>query len=77
MVTAGNLLRLLASLSLANGYVLSAKNSNAWSANEFKTVVFFGDSYTDEGRGPYFVMTGGKVPPGWKEPEVSHNIARL
>ena len=67
---------LLALLSLASSRTLSPGNGNGWSEKEFKYAVFFGDSYTDEGRGPYYVMTGGKIPPGWKEPEVRDFMPR-
>jgi phospholipase/lecithinase/hemolysin len=45
---------------------IAATTSAAWTKDSFKHGVYFGDSYTDTGRG----MIGAK-PAGWKEPAVS------
>jgi len=43
-----------------------------WDAENFKSLVTFGDSYTDESRGLYFQSHGGQAPPpGWTGPIVS------
>jgi hypothetical protein len=47
--------------------VIAATTNAAWTKDSFKHGVYFGDSYTDTGRG----MVGTK-PAGWKEPAVSH-----
>ena len=57
---------------------LVAANANAaprddkdWSVKNFKSIVTFGDSYTDENRLGYFINNQGKVPPvGWEQPIV-------
>jgi len=44
---------------------------NVWSLHQFKSLVAFGDSYTDESRLNYFMAHGGLSPPiGWVEPVV-------
>jgi hypothetical protein len=55
--------------SMINGEV-SVNLDAGWTKDSFSTVVFFGDSYTDEGRGFYF-MSGAPKGAGWKEPAVS------
>jgi hypothetical protein len=45
---------------------LAASVNGVWTKDTFKQGVYFGDSYTDTGRG----MMGTK-PPGWTEPAVS------
>ncbi|KAF2243047.1 carbohydrate esterase family 16 protein [Trematosphaeria pertusa] len=40
-----------------------------WQAKDFKTLVAFGDSYTDENRLGYFINHDGSAPPvGWDQP---------
>ncbi|KAJ4291671.1 hypothetical protein N0V90_009566 [Kalmusia sp. IMI 367209] len=51
---------------LALGTVLADHSSKAWQAEKFKTLVTFGDSYTDENRLGYFINHNGSAPPvGW------------
>jgi hypothetical protein len=46
--------------------------NGTWGAKNFKNLVAFGDSYTDESRGLYFQGHGGQAPPtGWIGPIVS------
>jgi hypothetical protein len=46
--------------------------TNPWSIKNLKSVVTFGDSYTDESRVVYFIDHNGTAPPaGWIEPVVS------
>jgi hypothetical protein len=65
-------LRLLAlNLSFAAGLVEQSKE--AWKAGKFKTLVTFGDSYTDENRLGYFIQNKGAAPPvGWEQPVVCY-----
>jgi hypothetical protein len=43
-----------------------------WDIEDFKSLVTFGDSYTDESRALYFFSHGGHPPPpGWVAPIVS------
>lgn len=45
--------------------------AHAWKAGKFKTLVTFGDSYTDENRLGYFSKNNGSAPPvGWDQPVV-------
>lgn len=49
-----------------------AHPSRGWNLRDFKTLVTFGDSYTDEGRLGYFINNNGEAPPvGWEQPVVS------
>ena len=42
---------------------------NAWSLKHFKSLVTFGNSYTDEARLSYFIRNNGSAPPvGWEQP---------
>ncbi|KAF2264039.1 hypothetical protein CC78DRAFT_602707 [Lojkania enalia] len=42
---------------------------SGWSAKNFKNMVMFGDSYTDENRLGYFINHNGSAPPtGWDQP---------
>jgi hypothetical protein len=63
-------LRLLAlNLSFATG--LAEQSNGTWTAGKFKTLVTFGDSYTDENRLGYFIQNKGAAPPvGWDQPVV-------
>ncbi|KAF2674234.1 hypothetical protein BT63DRAFT_435380 [Microthyrium microscopicum] len=66
-----SVLALLGSASIAYGLPSARNNAdpkadNPWASLKPKTVVYFGDSYTDGGRGVYF-MSGSPVPPGWDE----------
>lgn len=50
----------------------TALPSRAWPLKSFKTLVTFGDSYTDESRLNYFASHNGSAPPvGWIDPIVS------
>jgi hypothetical protein len=49
-------------------------SAQAWKAGKFKTLVTFGDSYTDENRLSYFIQHNGSAPPvGWDQPVVCHS----
>lgn len=52
---------------------VQAENSGqAWKEGKIKTLVTFGDSYTDENRLGYFIQHNGSAPPvGWDQPVVS------
>nr|POE54425.1 acetylesterase [Quercus suber] len=42
---------------------------SSWDLKDFKTLVAFGDSYTDDSRLNYFIANGGQAPPaGWVDP---------
>ncbi|KAF2733003.1 hypothetical protein EJ04DRAFT_513545 [Polyplosphaeria fusca] len=41
---------------------------NGWSAKNFKNIVTFGDSYTDENRLGYFINHKSAPPVGWEQP---------
>lgn len=46
-----------------------AHPSSSWKDGKFKTIVTFGDSYTDENRLGYFINNNGSAPPvGWEQP---------
>lgn len=46
--------------------------AGTWNASNFKNLVTFGDSYTDEARGLYYQGHNGQFPPpGWIAPVVS------
>ncbi|KAF2091996.1 carbohydrate esterase family 16 protein [Saccharata proteae CBS 121410] len=46
------------------------RRSDYWDLKKFKSLVAFGDSYTDEDRLTYFAEHNGSAPPvGWVEPE--------
>jgi hypothetical protein len=70
-------LSIIISLSVVYGHPRPANapggsTDPSWSLDNFKSLVTFGDSYTDESRGNYFVSHGGNPPPvGWIEPVVS------
>jgi len=52
--------------------ILSRPTADSWSIKNLKSVVTFGDSYTDETRVNYFTSHDGAAPPpGWVEPMVS------
>lgn len=47
------------------------ENSSSWNLARFKSLVTFGDSYTDESRYNYFATHNGSAPPpGWVDPPV-------
>lgn len=48
------------------------ESSSKWKLKKFKSLVTFGDSYTDESRFGYFYSHNGSAPPvGWVDPVVS------
>lgn len=49
--------------SIALGAASAEYITNAWQAQDFKTLVTFGDSYTDENRLGYFASHNGSAPP--------------
>ncbi|KAF2035101.1 hypothetical protein EK21DRAFT_55051 [Setomelanomma holmii] len=58
---------LVASLAFSTG--LAERSSQSWKDGKFKTLVTFGDSYTDENRLGYFINNNGSAPPvGWDQP---------
>lgn len=60
---------LVANLAFAVG--LAGRPSQAWKDGKFKTLVTFGDSYTDENRLSYFSNNNGSAPPvAWEQPVV-------
>jgi hypothetical protein len=55
---------LVATLACAVG--VEGRPSSSWKDGKFKTLVTFGDSYTDENRLGYFINHNGSAPPvGW------------
>lgn len=67
MVSSWAIRLLLVSLTSAVG--LAGRSSQAWKDGKFKTLVTFGDSYTDENRLGYFGRNNGSAPPvGWEQP---------
>ncbi|KAL6710943.1 hypothetical protein ACN47E_006818 [Coniothyrium glycines] len=61
-------LRLLV-VSLASAVGLAGRSPQGWKDGKFKTLVTFGDSYTDENRLGYFINNNGSAPPvGWEQP---------
>lgn len=64
------LLRLLLAAA-ASATVQAGHPAQGWKAGKFKTLVTFGDSYTDENRLGYFIQSNGTAPPvGWDQPVV-------
>ena len=58
----------LLSLSWACALSEARHAPSAWEAENFKTLVTFGDSYTDENRLGYFINHNGSAPPvGWEQ----------
>lgn len=50
---------------------VAAHPSQGWKDGKFKTIVTFGDSYTDENRLGYFINNNGAAPPvAWQQPVV-------
>ena len=48
----------------------AADGATAWTLDRFKSLVTFGDSFTDESRAPYFGEHGRAPPAGWMGPVV-------
>ena len=69
MVSSWSLRFLVVNLAIAIGY--AGRPSQGWKDGKFKTLVTFGDSYTDENRLGYFINNNGSTPPvGWQQPVV-------
>lgn len=63
------------SFVLTLGHVCSAASS--WDLKHFKSLVSFGDSYTDRSRLLYFATHNETQPPvGWVEPDVCPSLRR-
>lgn len=59
--------------SVLAGLGLMASASAECAQQKFKSLVQFGDSYTDIARLGYFIAHNGSAPPvGWEQPEVRH-----
>ncbi|KAF9891554.1 hypothetical protein FE257_004022 [Aspergillus nanangensis] len=68
-------LQLLGLLALGSNVAL-ARPSQGWALRDFKTLVTFGDSYTDDSRLGYFASNGGAAPPvGWVQPENNNSAS--
>lgn len=63
-------------LSLVFGSAQARDNktkAKGWDLKNFKSIVTFGDSFTDENRLGYFINNKGAAPPvGWEQPIVRH-----
>jgi len=56
---------------VANLVFVAADSLPAWKESKFKTLVTFGDSYTDENQLGYFIDHSGSAPPvAWDQPIV-------
>ncbi|KAF1946878.1 GDSL lipase/acylhydrolase family protein [Clathrospora elynae] len=67
MVSSWAVRLLVANLAIAVG--LAGRPSQGWREGKFKTLVTFGDSYTDENRLEYFINHNGSAPPvAWQQP---------
>ncbi|KAH7359518.1 GDSL lipase/acylhydrolase family protein [Pyrenochaeta sp. MPI-SDFR-AT-0127] len=67
MVSSWSLKLLVANLAIAGG--LADRPSQGWRDGKFKTLVTFGDSFTDENRLGYFINNKGSAPPvAWQQP---------
>ena len=59
----------------AIGAVSAERLAQGWRDGKFKTLVTFGDSYTDENRLGYFINHNGSAPPvGWEQPVVCNTL---
>ncbi|CAO2652808.1 Nn.00g022190.m01.CDS01 [Neocucurbitaria sp. VM-36] len=66
MVSSWSLRLLVVNLAIT---VVYGRPSQGWKDGKFKTLVTFGDSYTDENRLGYFISNNGSAPPvGWQQP---------
>lgn len=63
---------LTATLILSLGRHLAASHPvRFWGSQQFKSLVSFGNSYTDQSRLNYFTSHNGSPPPvGWEQPDV-------
>jgi hypothetical protein len=72
MVSSWSIRLLVANLAITGGI------AGGWRDGKFKTLVTFGDSYTDENRLGYFINNNGSAPPvAWQQPVVSRTLAQL
>ncbi|KAF2469692.1 uncharacterized protein BDR25DRAFT_47192 [Lindgomyces ingoldianus] len=56
-------------LALSLGFPTGHAQHGRWDVKNFKSLVTFGDSYTDENRLGYFINHNGSAPPvGWEQP---------
>ncbi|CAG5143813.1 uncharacterized protein ALTATR162_LOCUS1424 [Alternaria atra] len=63
MVSSWSIRLLVANLAITGGV------AGGWRDGKFKTLVTFGDSYTDENRLGYFINNNGSAPPvAWQQP---------
>ena len=61
-----------------SGSSVSRIRQGGWRADGFKSLVTFGDSYTDETRLGYFLSHNNTAPPiGWVQPIVSSKLSLL
>ena len=61
--------RILAILALGQ-HLVDAHPSRPWGSQHFKSLVSFGNSYTDQSRLGYFIEHQGPPPVGWEQPDV-------
>ena len=54
----------------AQAPLTAAGGARAWTPDKFKSLVTFGDSFTDEARAAYFGKHGTAPPTGWMGPVV-------
>ncbi|KAI9706938.1 MAG: hypothetical protein M1820_004524 [Bogoriella megaspora] len=55
--------------SVAYAYAGSNSSVHSWKLKDFKTLIAFGDSYTDDSRYGFFSANNGSAPPaGWVDP---------
>lgn len=65
MVSSWSIRALVANLAVAGSFASGFRD------RKFKTLVTFGDSYTDENRLGFFINNNGSAPPvGWQQPVV-------
>jgi hypothetical protein len=70
-------LRLLV-VNLVCALGLAERSSQSWKDGKFKTLVTFGDSFTDENRLGYFINHNGSAPPaGWDQGVVRYFLAAI
>lgn len=56
-------------VGLSTAFAIASAQQSGWSAKDFKNIVTFGDSFTDESRLGYFINHNGSAPPvGWEQP---------
>ena len=63
---------------LSAAVAIASAQHSGWDAKNFKNIVTFGDSYTDESRLGYFINNNGSAPPiGWQQPVVRSICLRV